>query len=62
MFVLCAGVELKFVVEPQDVIAVPGRAVVLDCVAESTDPMFLPKLKWRTSDGQDLTFIGDPHR
>ncbi|XP_046681889.1 neogenin isoform X3 [Homalodisca vitripennis] len=57
-----AGVELKFTLEPQDVVTVAGRSVVLDCAAHSSDTLQPPTLKWRTADGQDLTFIGDPHR
>lgn len=56
------GVELKFTIEPQDVVAVAGRSVVLDCAAHVSDAALVPKVKWRTVDSQDLTFIGDPHR
>lgn len=56
------GVELKLTIEPQDVVAVAGRSVVLDCAAQVSDAAHVPKVKWRTADSQDLTFIGDPHR
>lgn len=56
------GVELKLTIEPQDVVAVAGRSVVLDCAAQVSDAAHVPKVKWRTVDSQDLTFIGDPHR
>lgn len=54
--------ELFFTIEPSDIVAVVASSVVLDCAASSKYLDHPTKLKWRTVDGQYLSFIGDPHR
>lgn len=56
------GVKLTLTQEPSDVVVRAGGSAVLDCVAVSSDPNIKPLVKWRTSDQQQLNFIGDPYR
>uniref|UniRef100_A0A224XGP9 Putative neural cell adhesion molecule l1 n=1 Tax=Panstrongylus lignarius TaxID=156445 RepID=A0A224XGP9_9HEMI len=53
---------LWFSHEPTDKIVVPGRGVILDCKAVSSDSKAHPIISWRNADGNILNLAGDPNR
>ncbi|XP_063237445.1 neogenin isoform X2 [Bacillus rossius redtenbacheri] len=53
--------QLQFSREPEDAVVPLGSDAALHCTVTSrTDRQ--PRLRWRTEDGQSLSFIGDQHR
>lgn len=73
LFGKCAA--LKFDVEPHDIIVPEGSSVLLPCegtIAESKQNnnnddeankfKFVPNIRWRGPDGQDIGIVGDTFR